>query len=223
MTHTKNGGRKFKGKIMARLRGNLHTHTIASDGKNTVEEMIAKAKQVGYGFLAITDHDQFTPIPPHEDIIVMQGCEWSSFNGIPEHLLEIRGEAEVLKIKAHPNRYGDTCSEIRSHYEADKYDCIESTEHAMKHPEYYRCGVPHIWTDDAHRILMLGKAWITVEVTGTTADDIIRAIKAGNYWLGNPPPTAQELTIIGGIILVFAVVWIIIYVVYRRGKRRIGA
>jgi len=204
---------------MARLRGNLHTHTVASDGKNTVEEMIAKAKEVGYGFLAITDHDQFTPIPPHEGIIVMQGCEWSSFNGVPEHLLEIRGETEVLKIKAHPNRYGDTCQEVRTHYEAGKCDCIESTEHSVKHPEYYGCGVPHVWTDDAHSVLMLGRAWITVEVSShTSADDIIRAIKAGNYWLGNPPPTLQELGTIGAIVLVFVVVWIIIYVVYRRRR-----
>lgn len=38
------------------LRGDLHCHTVASDGRNTVEEMAAAARERGYGYLAITDH-----------------------------------------------------------------------------------------------------------------------------------------------------------------------
>jgi DNA polymerase (family 10) len=38
------------------LRGDLHCHTIASDGRNTIEEMALAAKQRGYDYLAITDH-----------------------------------------------------------------------------------------------------------------------------------------------------------------------
>jgi len=40
------------------LRGDLHTHTNASDGENTIEEMALAAKAVGYEFLAITDHSK---------------------------------------------------------------------------------------------------------------------------------------------------------------------
>ncbi|MGI8921226.1 MAG: DNA polymerase/3'-5' exonuclease PolX [Solirubrobacteraceae bacterium] len=38
------------------LRGDLHCHTIASDGRNTIEEMASAAMQRGYEYLAITDH-----------------------------------------------------------------------------------------------------------------------------------------------------------------------
>lgn len=39
-------------------RGDLHTHTVASDGGNTIEEMIEAAIERGYKFLAITDHSK---------------------------------------------------------------------------------------------------------------------------------------------------------------------
>ena len=38
------------------LRGDLHCHTIASDGRNTVEEMVAGAMERGLDYIAITDH-----------------------------------------------------------------------------------------------------------------------------------------------------------------------
>lgn len=38
------------------IKGDLHCHTIASDGKNTIEEMAATARDLGYEYIAITDH-----------------------------------------------------------------------------------------------------------------------------------------------------------------------
>ena len=38
------------------IRGDLHCHTIASDGHNTIAEMAAAARERGYEYLAITDH-----------------------------------------------------------------------------------------------------------------------------------------------------------------------
>ena len=38
------------------LRGDLHTHTRWSDGRNTVEEMANAARERGYAYLAICDH-----------------------------------------------------------------------------------------------------------------------------------------------------------------------
>jgi DNA polymerase (family 10) len=40
------------------IRGDLHTHTTASDGANSIEEMAEAAKSLGYSFLAITDHSK---------------------------------------------------------------------------------------------------------------------------------------------------------------------
>jgi DNA polymerase (family 10) len=40
----------------ADIKGDLHCHTRASDGHNTIEEMAHAAKERGYQYLAITDH-----------------------------------------------------------------------------------------------------------------------------------------------------------------------
>ena len=40
------------------IRGDLHMHTNATDGKATLEEMIATAKSRGLEYIAITDHSQ---------------------------------------------------------------------------------------------------------------------------------------------------------------------
>ena len=38
------------------IRGDLHTHTTLSDGRNSLEEMAETARRHGYAYLAITDH-----------------------------------------------------------------------------------------------------------------------------------------------------------------------
>jgi DNA polymerase (family X) len=38
------------------LRGDLHMHTTLSDGRNTLEEMVATGRELGYEYIAITDH-----------------------------------------------------------------------------------------------------------------------------------------------------------------------
>lgn len=40
------------------IQGDLHMHTTATDGKATLEEMIAAAQQRGLSYIAITDHSQ---------------------------------------------------------------------------------------------------------------------------------------------------------------------
>ncbi|HEX8105807.1 MAG TPA: DNA polymerase/3'-5' exonuclease PolX [Solirubrobacteraceae bacterium] len=41
---------------VADIRGDLHCHTVASDGRATIEQMAAAALERGYEYLAITDH-----------------------------------------------------------------------------------------------------------------------------------------------------------------------
>ena len=40
------------------LHGDVHMHTIETDGKNTIEEMAEAARERGYEFMAITDHSK---------------------------------------------------------------------------------------------------------------------------------------------------------------------
>jgi len=41
---------------IGRLKGDLHTHTTYSDGKATLEEMVEHAAELGYEYIALTDH-----------------------------------------------------------------------------------------------------------------------------------------------------------------------
>jgi DNA polymerase (family 10) len=52
------------------VRGDLHSHTTLSDGRNTMREMAAAARERGYQYLAITDHSAShgfgNDVPPDE-------------------------------------------------------------------------------------------------------------------------------------------------------------
>jgi DNA polymerase (family 10) len=52
------------------LRGELHCHTVASDGRNTIEEMAEAARERGYSYIAFTDHSAShgfgNDVPPDE-------------------------------------------------------------------------------------------------------------------------------------------------------------
>jgi len=41
---------------LAQIRGELHCHTTASDGRNSIEQMAEAALERGYSYIAITDH-----------------------------------------------------------------------------------------------------------------------------------------------------------------------
>ncbi|MDR9425196.1 MAG: DNA polymerase/3'-5' exonuclease PolX [Marinobacter sp.] len=40
------------------IRGDLHTHTRATDGRNSLKEMAEEAKRLGHDYIAITDHSK---------------------------------------------------------------------------------------------------------------------------------------------------------------------
>ena len=46
----------------ADIRGDLHCHTKASDGRNSLREMAEAAKARGYAYLAVTDHTQHVTV-----------------------------------------------------------------------------------------------------------------------------------------------------------------
>jgi DNA polymerase (family 10) len=51
----------------ADLRGDLHMHTVLSDGRNTAEEMALAARDRGLGYIAITDHSASHGFGNHVD------------------------------------------------------------------------------------------------------------------------------------------------------------
>lgn len=76
------------------LRGNLHTHTTASDGAQPIQKVVADYAALGYDFLSISDHDIFTSAEDYakldaHGLVLIPGNEVSR-NGV--HLLHVAAD-----------------------------------------------------------------------------------------------------------------------------------
>ena len=66
------------------LKGDLHTHTVASDGVLTLDELGHHALRHGLDFLAVTDHNQpvsSDALPCIPGLTIIPGVEWTHYQG----------------------------------------------------------------------------------------------------------------------------------------------
>jgi predicted metal-dependent phosphoesterase TrpH len=178
------------------LRGNLHTHTLFSDGLLAPAEVIRRYRALGYDFLAITDHDDLIPpeywraIPRDDpDLLIFTGVE-IDYRPLGQHVGEIRGERERLYVLNHPARYRLSPAETLRRVDVLRaaglpIHAVEVTDTGLYRAEYDVEAIPlvKVATDDAHRESHVGRAWVEVEAP-RSRDAILRAIKAGDVRLG---------------------------------------
>lgn len=88
-------------------RVDLHSHTTASDGSLTSEELVIQASRLGIKVLAITDHDTTDGLPAafsearRWDITVVPGVEISTLSGQEEiHLLGYFVDLNHVELQA---------------------------------------------------------------------------------------------------------------------------
>jgi hypothetical protein len=71
-------------------KGDLHSHSLYSDGDSSVADIIASVEAKGLDFFALTDHDKYMDgIPVHwsdsdyvsKDTVLLYGVEWTNGNG----------------------------------------------------------------------------------------------------------------------------------------------
>lgn len=75
---------RLEPKELRLLKGDLHTHTIGSDGVHTAEELAWKARRNGLDFVAVTDHNQFAAaaaLPRLPGVTLIPGVEWTHYQG----------------------------------------------------------------------------------------------------------------------------------------------
>ena len=79
------------------LKGNLHTHTLESDGDSTPAEVVRWYAEHGYDFLAITDHDKITRVNDAMGMVLILGEEVT--DRLPKKPLHVNaiGIQEVVK------------------------------------------------------------------------------------------------------------------------------
>ncbi len=176
------------------LKGALHIHTTCSDGKRTIAETVRVYEEMGFDFIALTDHDTLLrPDSYHDlasiptDMMIFPGIELTVFEKGYVHINRIPGDREVLHIFNHPAEldlpFPKVMERIQSLKNRYPLDAIEITSKGFKTPEY---DVPEIdlvkvATDDAHTRQMCGRAWIEMACT-RNRDRIIRTIQAGDFW-----------------------------------------
>ena len=72
------------------IRGDLHAHTKHTDGKSTLSEMIRGAEDMGYEYLAITEHTQ--------NVHVAGGLEESEFKELFDEIDDAQAKHDKIKI-----------------------------------------------------------------------------------------------------------------------------
>jgi hypothetical protein len=181
---------------VSRLRGNLHAHTVFSDGVKSPADLIAEYEALGYDFLAITDHEDLIDDSYwralgklSSRLLLFQGVE-ISYQPFAQHVGRVIGDRETLYVLNHPARYrlsvAQTIERTRIlRRDGLAIDAVEVTDTGRYRPLYHSDEIPltKIATDDAHKPLHFGRAWIEVEAP-RDRDAIIRAIRAGDFTLG---------------------------------------
>ena len=95
----------------------MHTHTLHSDGRFTLEQLTAAAADYGYKGIALTDHntmsafDGLPEVPVVNGIPVIRGIEWTTFFG---HILVLYPDRFVDWRRAEPDTIDSYFSQIRA-------------------------------------------------------------------------------------------------------------
>jgi DNA polymerase (family 10) len=85
------------------LRGDLHTHTTWSDGKDSLADMVAAAKARGYAYYAICDHSQRL----RGDLLAAQAAEIDALNEVVAPFRILKG----IEVNVRPDGTLDVSDE----------------------------------------------------------------------------------------------------------------
>ena len=176
------------------LKGALHVHTTCSDGQLTLDQTVDVYTNLGFDFIALTDHDYllrpdcYEPVTRIEtELIIFTGVELTVFEKGYQHINRINGDKEVLHIFNHPSELDLPLNKVRDRIEKVAkeidIDAVEITSKGFRMPEYETPDIPYpkVATDDSHTKAGCGRAWIEMDCM-RDKDQIIRAIRNGDFW-----------------------------------------
>jgi PHP domain len=194
-------------------KGQLHCHSTNSDGQLAPEAVVARYADMGFDFIALTDHNTITKV---NGSILVLGQEYG------------KGSVEATSI-THMNGINVTWVPTTSDSVQQRIDNISAQNGlaSLNHPTAWPFTYPHdvlmglanytdlevyngnhdsyastqwdevlsaehrVWgiaTDDAHRAEQFGRAWIEVRLTGpVTTDAVLDAIRHGSFYATQGP------------------------------------
>ncbi|RPH47753.1 MAG: hypothetical protein EHM85_19070 [Desulfobacteraceae bacterium] len=176
------------------LKGALHVHTTCSDGSLSIKETVDVYENLGFDFIALTDHDYLLRPDCYDAVydlttrlIIFKGVELTVFEKGYVHVNRIDGEREILHIFNHPADLDlpvqKVIERIASVAKRFPIDAVEITSKGFRTPEFdtYEIAYKKIATDDSHSRSGCGRAWIEMDCM-RDKDSIIKAIKKGRFW-----------------------------------------
>lgn len=185
------------------MKADLHVHSCYSeDGKSTPQEIIESAKALGFGCIAVTDHNEFRifdEIKDNGEIIIIPAEEVSSKHGhivalgIDRHIekglsipdtIDLIHEAGGIAIAAHPYRWYTGLGKKNVLKHAHLFDGVEarnarSTPRNNRKAEELAVFVGKFITagSDAHTPECIGGGFVDLPDDCRTWQDVIQAIK----------------------------------------------
>jgi len=172
---------RFVHKELRLLNGDLHVHSLASDGVHTIEELAWKAKRNRLDFLTITDHNQMSTadgmshvMVKIEGITLIPGIEWTHY----------QGHANFLGIDQpyDPPFMANTPEEVKARFDSARergalitinhpfephveftfdlnslpFDCLEVWNGPMRESNLKAVGMWHSWLVAGKKVPMCG-------------------------------------------------------------------
>lgn len=156
------------------IRGDLHMHTTWSDGAHKLEEMIEACIQLGYEYLAITDHSKFLKVANglDEERLFKQMEEIKRLKGVYKEITILSGiEMDILpdgSLDFSDNVLKEmdiVIASIHSHFNQPKEKIMARLHEALKnpyvhiiaHPTGRKIGFRDGYTVDLDELFILAK------------------------------------------------------------------
>ncbi|MFA0834321.1 MAG: DNA polymerase/3'-5' exonuclease PolX [Methanobacterium formicicum] len=111
------------------IKGDLHIHTNWSDGKSSILEMATKASEMGYEYLAVTDHTRL-PVARglDEERLTQQMDEIDQINGEMKNITILKGAEVNLDSYGNLDISGEILGELDLVIAAVHYDLRQDPE-----------------------------------------------------------------------------------------------
>lgn len=130
---------------LADLRGDLHAHSTATDGHNSIEEMAAAASAAGLAYIAITEHSRHLAMAHGLDLARLrrQAAEIERFNGGRRDITVLRGiEVDILEdgaLDLPDSALGEldlVVAAVHTRFNLSRDKQTERILRAMEHPHF---------------------------------------------------------------------------------------
>lgn len=121
-------------------KGDLHSHSLYSDGDSPVNDVIASAEEKGLDFFSLTDHDShmdgdlthwLDPAYESDDTVLLYGVEWTTGNGHANIWAAVPYDYSAVW---EANRAGDPLAAVQFAHDAS---ALFSVNHPVRNPWEY--------------------------------------------------------------------------------------